>query len=515
MFKPVTFDEPVESLVRFVEETDPADMLDATYQRLRAGADPVDIIRASTLAVVRSTEVPPNHHGGPVHPVCGVRAVHEVSKRLDGEQQWLPILQHAALCNNHVHSPQMGPYLMPEIEPMAGKPGDVGSYHMSDTDLTEGMTEEQREAVVGIEATKGALIRSLRGMAAPAAEHYFLWLVDQVSPSEALDQLLPIAIGRNGLDDHNFLFPVYTARTLDIIGWEWAGVMFRPPIRYQARRSPRLMRNEYHFKDVEALIADYGLVEMDIADDSHEGETDAILALARRLGEQKDYLSNVGVMAEALRDGLSLAGAGEALSIGAASAYLATSYGNPMDSHLHTGTNNRRYLLNQPGVSKRNKILGLCTAFTGPEVLLAQRMLNWDDILDVGIGHLKQRSQEQLLDDIVASIEGVPWLDWRKIGVDNTVAPDEVRDTVMLARQYADAGYDPEVYFNRLADVACRDDFTEMHSLKHFQAIVDEYYMTRPSHRWLHLVAAAKSAAVVHVGKEHQVYEAAKSLIAA
>ncbi|MEM7366873.1 MAG: hypothetical protein AAF525_22895, partial [Pseudomonadota bacterium] len=259
MFKPVTFDEPVESLVRFVEETDPEDMLDATYRRLQAGAEPVDIIRASTLAVVRSTEVPPNHHGGPVHPVCGVRAVHEVSRRLSGEQQWLPILQHAALCNNHVHSPQMGPYLMPEIEPMSGKPGDVGSYHMADTDLTEGMTEEQRQAVVGVEATKGALIRSLRGMAAPAAEHYFLWLADHVSPSEALDQLLPIAIGRNGLDDHNFLFPVYTARTLDVIGWEWASVMFRPPIRYQARRSPRLLRNEYHFKDVEALIADYGL----------------------------------------------------------------------------------------------------------------------------------------------------------------------------------------------------------------------------------------------------------------
>ncbi len=119
------------------------------------------------------------------------------------------------------------------------------------------------------------------------------------------------------------------------------------------------------------------------------------------------------------------------------------------------------------------------------------------------------------MDEIVASIEGVPWLDWRKIGVDITVAPDEVRDTVLLARQYADAGYDPETYFNRLAEVACRDDLTEMHSLKHFQAIVDEYYTARPSHRWLHLVAAAKSSAVVNVGKEHQICEQAKSLIAA
>ena len=113
------------------------------------------------------------------------------------------------------------------------------------------------------------------------------------------------------------------------------------------------------------------------------------MALAQRLGGQKDYLANVGGMAEALSDGLSLAGAGEALSIGSATAYLATFYGNPMDLHLHTGTNKRRYLLRQFGVRTRNKILGLCTAFTGPEVLLAERMLNWDEILDVSIGHLK------------------------------------------------------------------------------------------------------------------------------
>ena len=44
MFKPDTFDEPVESPVRFVEETDPEDLLDATYRRLHASAERVDIV---------------------------------------------------------------------------------------------------------------------------------------------------------------------------------------------------------------------------------------------------------------------------------------------------------------------------------------------------------------------------------------------------------------------------------------------------------------------------------------
>ena len=70
-------------------------------------------------------------------------------------------------------------------------------------------------------------------------------------------------------------------------------------------------------------------------------------------------------------------------------------------------------------------------------------------------------------------------------------------------------------YFGRLAEIACRDDFTEMHSLKHFQAIVDEYHNTRPEYRWLHLVAATKSAAIIHLGREHSIYRHVKELIAA
>jgi hypothetical protein len=516
MFKPVQFERAVEDRVRFVEETDPAQIVEATYAELKAGTSPLDLLTASTLAVVRSTEIPPQHHGGPLHPVCGVRAVCEVAERLSGSDAFLPIIQHVALCNNHVHSPQMGPYLMAEIEPMAGAAKDIGSFHIQDAVLTEGLSEEAQAATEGIEATKAAFHKSVRAMQAPAAEHYFLWLLDHLSHGEVVDQLLPIAIRRNGYDDHNFLYPVYTARALDCIGWQWAQYLFRPPVRCQARRAPRLLSNEYDFKNVEALVDDYGLMAMDIPTETHAGETDAIAALGAEIGRCARYLDTIELLARGLRDGLSLAGVGEALSVGAARAYLCTSYGNPMDSHLHTGTNNRRYLLNEPGIGKRNRILGLLTAFTGPEVLLAEPRIEWEDNLEgEATKGLANRSQGELLEAITASIESQPWLDWRKIGVDRTVAPDSVKETVALARQYAECGYAPEPYFDRLAEIACRDDFTEMHSLKHFQAIVDEYYTTREPLRWLHLVSAAKSAAVIHVGKEHSIYEQAKSLLAA
>ena len=506
----------VEERVRFVEETDTNEIVEKTYAELKAGTSSLDLLTASTLAVVRSTEIPPQHHGGPLHPVCGIRGVVKVAERLPEHLKPLPIIQHVTLCNNHVHSPQMGPYLMPELEPMSGAASDIGSFHISDAELDEGLSAEAKAATEGIEATKAAFHRSVRAMQAPAAEHYFLWLLEHCSHGELIDQLLPIAIRRNGYDDHNFIYPVYTARTLDCLGWQWAKYLFRPPVRCQARRAPRLMRNGYEFSDVEAMIDEYKLLEIGIQEESNDGEKGAIWDLAMTIGHCKEYLATIDLLGSALRDGMSLEGAGQALSLGAAAAYISTSYGNPMDSHSHTGTNNRRYLLRDRDVSLRNKIAGLVTAFTGPEVLLAEPRIEWEENLDGDVtSGLPDRGQDDLLGAIVESIEGQPWLDWRKIGVDRTVAPDTVKETVALARQYAERGYDPEVYFDRLAEIACRDDFTEMHSLKHYQAIVDEFYTTPEEHRWLHLVSAAKSAAVIHVGKEHKIYEQAKSLLAA
>ena len=515
MFKPIQFRPEVESLVRFVEESDPETIVEQTLHKLRTDTTPKQMITASALAIVRSTELPPNHHGGPLHPVCGVRAVSNTSKRLPGELSFLPVLQHTALCNNHTHSPQMGPYLMTELEPMPGAVGDVGSYHISDEALHAQAKVTPADALDELSSTKAAFEKSLLTSNPAAAEHYYLWLLNNLSEGEALDQLLPLAISRNNMDDHNFIYPVFTARALDEIGWEWASTLFRPAVRYHARPHTHLVADlRYDFAVLEDLVRDYKLLEGSNAEKSNAGEAQAIGELGERMGANKNYYDNVELMAKALADGLSLEGAGEALSIGSALAYLSTSYGNPMDSHLHTGTNTRRYLIAKAGVSRRNKVLALLTGFTGPEVLLAEALLNWECNVESRITEsLPHREQPQLLEALVKSIEEQPWLDWRAIGVDQVVAPDEVKLTVALARQYADLGYDPESYFECLAEVSCRDDFTEMHSLKHFQAIVDEYYSTREPYRWVHMVSAAKSAAVTHVGREHRIYEQAKGLL--
>src|SRR3989442_932113 len=110
------------------------------------------------------------------------------------------------------------------------------------------------------------------------------------------------------------------------------------------------------------------------------------------------------MLAQALADGLSLQGTGEALSIGAAGLFMRSLTGNPMDVHLHTGANLRRYLLTLDGVSLRNKLLALLTWHTGPEVRSTQnRMEPPPQPNPEAVAALPPRTQAALLDALAES----------------------------------------------------------------------------------------------------------------
>src|SRR6187401_1519533 len=113
----MTYPDSIEPLVQFIEDTSPADILDAALAKLREGTPIQEMLTASALAVTRSTEMPPGHHGGPLHPLAGLYAVTKLVERLEGEQSFVPVLQHVALTNKHINHPAMGPYQLLEYAP--------------------------------------------------------------------------------------------------------------------------------------------------------------------------------------------------------------------------------------------------------------------------------------------------------------------------------------------------------------------------------------------------------------
>jgi hypothetical protein len=178
-----------------------------------------------------------------------------------------------------------------------------------------------------------------------------------------------------------------------------------------------------------------------------------------------------------------------------------------MDVHLHTSINLRRYLLRQDGISLKNKLMLLLTWQSGPEIRsTATRMEPYPQPDMAAVAALPSRTQEELLDAIRHSIYNQPPIDVSSVNLGTLRAVPEVKETVNLATQYMKAGYDPQAFIARLAEIVCHDNFTEMHAFKHHQSIVEEYHATHEPWRWMHLVCGAQAAAI-SFGKSMTVYE--------
>jgi len=483
MAQRVVYPAHIEPLVQFVEETPPDRIVAATHDKLAVGTPIKEMLLASALAVVRSSDLPPGHHGGPLHPLAGLHAVRHIAARLPGEYAMLPVIQNVAVANKHIHSPAMGPFILADAKPVSEK------------DDVEATLQSFRYAV-----SRGVY---------NACDHYFLYLLERLSPMQVLEELLQVAIPKNQLDDHYFLFPVFTWRALEYLGWEYARFIGRAPVRYITRPT-----DPTSLEEIDRLIDKHGLLERELRARTGDDETAAITALADEIGRCSKFTEIPEMVAQALGDGLSLEGTGEGLSVGGSTLFLRSQTGNPMDVHINTGANTRRYLLRQPELSVRTKLRALLMWHTGPEVRMAQRMLAPDIQPEPErVAALPFHTQSELLGEIEQLIGSLPvgerlpaanLASWR--------STDEVKQAAALAQQYANREYAPESLITLLGKIACRDNFTEMHALKHHQATYEEFHATRPSLRWQHLVAAVQAAAISH-GRIQDIYEHAAEVM--
>src|SRR5207244_10202870 len=253
MAQRVLYPDHIEPLVQFVEETTPEHIVARAPAKLAAGTTVKDMLLASALAVVRSSDLPPGHHGGPLHPLAGLHAVRHIAARLPGEYAMLPVIQNVAVANKHIHSPAMGPFILADAKPVSEK------------DDVEATLQSFRYAV-----SRGVY---------NACDHYFLYLLERLSPMQVLELLLEVGIPKNQLDDHYFLFPVFTVRALEYFGWDYAKYIGRAPVRYITRpTNPAMML------DVDELIRKHELLERDLRAKTGDDETAAITALADEIG---------------------------------------------------------------------------------------------------------------------------------------------------------------------------------------------------------------------------------------
>src|SRR5262245_3742681 len=225
MVRLIEFDEVMEERVRFIEETAHGRVVEETLERLERGEGARGLVTAAALAVSRSSELPADHHGGPVHVVAGIHAVLGLHERLQGSARMLPVLQCVGLANKHVHLPSMGPTAMVAFD-----------------DLDGGVDPEKALARLG---------RALAYHEPRLAERAIAHACRRgASAGRILNTLLGVSLRRNALDDHYFLYSSYACRALDAIGWQWGEVVLRPAVRYLARHHSFSAYGEYTEKTI-------------------------------------------------------------------------------------------------------------------------------------------------------------------------------------------------------------------------------------------------------------------------
>lgn len=502
----IHFEAPTEDLVCFVEETEPAEIVNATYGKLSEGESPTALLAAAALAVSRSTDLPASHHGGPIHPVSGLYAIERLSERNTGTAAFLPVIQSVALANKHIHSPDMNSTAMVRIQ-------------------YADLEQLSKEALISGFST------ALQKRMSPAAERHLAALLKVAEPGEIMEALLQIAIPRNALDDHYFLYAVYAFRALDAVGWEHAEVILRPPVRFLCRH-PMLEHGDgergriiaegislyRNFSNLEELIADNSLENEDLIVETSSHETEAIRVLADHVSRIDSISDTPALVADRLSGGLSLMGALEGLSVGGAKRFLRSQTGNPFDVHMHTGINARRYLLSLSGLSHRTRLLVVLSWGQGYEIRHLDRTLVWElDSASDEPSASDSDGQMDLLATIAGSLEKQPSFDLSALtgSIAELVAPTSVLEAASLAKRYVELGCNPTPFFDLMAEQVCRDDQSEMHAYKMQQAAYEEFYATRPELRDVHLIAAAKHAATVARLNPKTIYPSVRALIAA
>ncbi|HEX2150428.1 MAG TPA: hypothetical protein VHG31_00350, partial [Stellaceae bacterium] len=208
----VRYPDHIEPLVQFIEDTPPSEILDRTLAKLREGVPTEVMLEASALAVTRSSDLPPGHHGGPLHPLAGLYALSNLVKRLEdaGEDRFIPVVQHVALSNKHINDPVTGPFQLLDFAPLE---------------------------YADFDSAKAAFLTACSRGESNKADHIFQWLWQNVPPIQAFDLLMTIAIPKNNIDDHYFVFPGYTWRSLEtgVLDRQYLSLLMRPSVRYAAR----------------------------------------------------------------------------------------------------------------------------------------------------------------------------------------------------------------------------------------------------------------------------------------
>jgi len=450
---PVVHLGEMEKWVCWVEETPPDTIVEEASGRLLRGTSERVLLVAGALAAARSIDPEARDtHGYVSHALMGINASRSVAAWLNGVERALPLIQALYQVSLDIRNPHLGPFRL------------LVCGSLSEGDQTEVLASFRQSIVEGDRH---------------GAEHYLMNLVEIADSCDLLKILYEA-----GLQDfiggyHKVIMPMHVGQLIDAVGWQYAPVLLRAPVRFIA--SWPKDREAYRLSLEVARL--YGLHKILLGTSHHPGQMKQEQMLREEL-LIRAAPDAAELVASTLASGLSLRAVGRSIALAGTDLFLRISPGvDPIGPlHLNTSINALRCIVQR--VDRRLGSLALIQAaqrISHTVERLGEEYPGWkvpayprpEDLARVG-----DIAPAALLAEMCEAIE----------------SGDVGRATACVAR-YGECGLVSAPLISTLAHIAARDDATTLHGLKFHQAMTAEFCEGHSPANWVHLIAVAKFAA--------------------
>jgi len=451
--------ETREDLIQWLRHEHPDTVVGATVARLRAGVPIDELWAAGALTAARYVSNQARNLLGFVsHAMIGCEDARQSAMGQPVEVQQLLLIQALAQVVVDLHDPCFAPYEL------------LDAWGLEEPTPEEGIEQLRTDVRFG---------EWLR------ADHRVVGLERQLDRDRLVDLLLDIGLEGMVTDDHTLITPALALDMMELTGWDEGFAMLRGTLRY----SCTFPRDLAPYAKATALIEAHGLTGGIIA-------TGFDAALAARLRHELlalDPADRPERVARALADeGASADTATAAISLSACDLYLQV---DPVDHdafdavsrevapiHIGTSMNIIRASLARmsPRTAVQAVVMGGCLLERGPSVLndefafvpfAPSRSYPYAEDVEV----LRGVAPEQLLKTLEVALED-----------------HDPRRSTAAVRAFELAGGDAREMIAALTRIACTDDGTLMHNVKHLHAMVEEFHACTDPDRWHFLIAAAR-----------------------
>ena len=337
------------------------------------------------------------------------------------------------------------------------------------------------------------------------SDHRLVALERQIPRAELIDLILDIGLEGIVTDDHTLITPALSLDMMELTGWDAGFAMLRGTMRY----SCTFPRDFGPYDRSVALVAKY-----DLAARVQTGSSDLDFAAELRHELlQLEPNQRPERVAQALAAGHTAETVMSALSLAACDMYLQVDPVPHEDydavsrevAPIHIGTTLNVLRASLPrmfaATVAKAVVMGGCLLERGPSVLnedfefvpfVPARSYPYQEDVD----QLAGKTPAELLELLSGAMHR-----------------HDVRTTTAAVKSYELVGGSSDELITLLVRVACSDDGTLMHNVKHLHSCLEEFRASTNPDRWNFLISAAKWISW-YAGKDTKTYERAMAVLA-